>query len=112
LSRNRSRPPTPPLPLRAPGSALVCAGTERGTGWHETKAKRELYFDDKRGGELAADFRREATELRKVGAVRDAIAMKTWFGKSGKACKACHGELKIKDWTNCGRKKRGVCRQW
>jgi cytochrome c556 len=77
--------------------ALFAPGSERGTGWHETKAKPELFSDGKRVGELAADFAREAGELAKVAAGGDAAAVKTQFGKLGKACKACHDDFKLKD---------------
>lgn len=77
--------------------SLFASGTEQGRGWHDTHAKRELFTDTKRVGELATDFTREANELAKVAATGDAAAVRTQFGKLSKTCKTCHDDFKNKD---------------
>jgi len=75
---------------------LFAAGTDTGSGWHETKVKPEL-FTDKRVGELAGNFVHEADELVKVAATGDAGAVKQQFGNLTKTCKACHEDYRFKD---------------
>ena len=55
--------------------ALYAPGTETGKGWHETSVKPEL-FTDKKAGEVAASFNKEANELAKLAAVGDVAAVK------------------------------------
>jgi cytochrome c556 len=76
--------------------SLFAAGTDTGSGWHETKVKPEL-FTDKRVGELAGNFVHEADELAKVAATGDAAAVKQQFGNLTKTCKACHEDYRFKD---------------
>ena len=60
--------------------SLYAPGTETGKGWHETTVKPEL-FTDKKAGEVAAAFNKEANELAKVAAVGDVAAVKAQLGK-------------------------------
>jgi cytochrome c556 len=76
--------------------ALYPAGTDTGSGWHDTKVKPEL-FTDKRVAELSGDFVREATEMSKVATAGDPAAVKQQFGKLTKTCKACHEDFRFKD---------------
>jgi cytochrome c556 len=76
--------------------ALYTAGTETGTGWHETRARPEL-FTDKRVAELSGDFVREAGELVRVANGGDPAAVKQQFGKLTKTCKACHDDYRAKE---------------
>jgi cytochrome c556 len=76
--------------------ALYPAGTDTGSGWHDTRAKPEL-FTDKRVAELSGDFQREAVELSKVATGGDAASVKQQFGKLTKTCKACHDDYRIKE---------------
>lgn len=76
--------------------ALFAPGTETGKGWHETTVKPEL-FTDKRVGELAGNFTREANALAQVAASGDAAAVKAQFGTLQKTCKACHDDFRNKD---------------
>jgi cytochrome c556 len=77
--------------------SLFAPGTEQGKGWHDTSAKPELFKDGKRAGEHAANFSKEATELTKVAAVGDAVAVKEQYAKLTRTCKACHDDFKAKD---------------
>lgn len=76
--------------------ALYAPGTETGKGWHETGVKPEL-FTDKKAGEVAANFNKEANELAKVAAVGDLAAVKAQLGKVQGTCKACHDDFRKKD---------------
>lgn len=76
--------------------ALFAPGSDKGKGWHDTSVKAEA-FTDKRFGELAGNFIKEANELAKVAATGDAAAVKTQFGNLGRTCKACHDDFKSKD---------------
>lgn len=70
--------------------SLFAAGTEKGVGWHETRAKPEMFTDGDKVREVAGVFNKEANELTKVAASGDAAAVKVQFGKVGQACKGCH----------------------
>jgi cytochrome c556 len=76
--------------------ALYAPGTETGKGWHETAAKPEL-FTDKKAGEDAGNFNKEANELAKVAALGDVAAVKAQLGKLQGTCKACHDDFRKKD---------------
>ncbi len=76
--------------------ALYAPGTETGKGWHDTAVKPEL-FTDKKAGEVAANFNKEANELAKVAAVGDLAAVKAQLGKVQGTCKACHDDFRKKD---------------
>lgn len=76
---------------------LFVPGTEQGKGWHETAAKPEIFRDQKKVGELATNFIKEANELAKVAAAGDQSVVKAQFGKLGQACKSCHDDYKLKD---------------
>ncbi|MDO9237275.1 MAG: cytochrome c [Aquabacterium sp.] len=76
--------------------ALYAPGTETGKGWKETAVKPEL-FTDKKAGELAANFNKEANELAKLAAVGDVVSVKAQLGKLQGTCKACHDDFRKKD---------------
>lgn len=76
--------------------ALYAPGTETGKGWKETTVKPEL-FTDKKAGEIAASFNKEANELAKVAASGDVAAVKAQLGKLQGTCKACHDDFRKKD---------------
>ncbi|MBC3832722.1 cytochrome c [Undibacterium amnicola] len=76
--------------------SLFAPGSDKGKGWHDTSTKPEA-FTDKRFGELAGNFIKEANELAKVAANSDQAAVKAQFGALGKTCKACHDDFKTKD---------------
>lgn len=75
---------------------LFAPGTETGKGWHETSVKPEL-FTDKKAGEFAANFNKEANELARVAAGGDAAAVKEQFARLNRTCKACHDDYRKKD---------------
>jgi cytochrome c556 len=76
--------------------ALYAPGTETGKGWHDTAVKPEL-FTDKKAGEDAANFNKEANELAKVALAGDVAAIKAQLGKLQGTCKACHDDFRKKD---------------
>lgn len=77
--------------------ALYAVGTEKATGWHETKALPEIFTDKEGVKKVAIAFNKEANELAKVAATGDAAAIKAQYGKVGEACKSCHDKFKAKD---------------
>ncbi|MBH1987177.1 MAG: cytochrome c [Burkholderiales bacterium] len=76
--------------------ALYAPGTETGKGWRETTVKPEL-FTDKKAGEVAAAFNKEANELARVAAVGDVAQVKAQLAKLQGTCKACHDDFRKKD---------------
>ncbi len=76
--------------------ALFAPGTETGKGWKETAVKPEL-FTDKKAGEVAAAFNKEANELARVAALGDVAQIKAQLGKLQGTCKACHDDFRKKD---------------
>ena len=78
---------------------LFVPGSEKGTGFHETHAKAEL-FDPANGTkvmERATNFKKEADALAQVAASGDKDAIKAQYGKLGKTCKACHDDFRKED---------------
>lgn len=76
--------------------ALYAPGTETGKGWRETAVKPEL-FTDKKAGEVAASFNKEANELARVAAAGDVGQVKAQLAKLQGTCKACHDDYRKKD---------------
>ena len=76
--------------------ALYAPGTETGKGWKETAVKPEL-FTDKKAGEVAAAFNKEANELARLAALGDVAQVKAQLGKLQGTCKACHDDFRKKD---------------
>ncbi|MDP3539279.1 MAG: cytochrome c [Azonexus sp.] len=76
--------------------ALYLPGTDKGTGWEETRVKPELFTNKEGVGKVAGAFVKEANEMAKVAASGDAAAAKEQFGKLGASCKGCHDDFKIK----------------
>lgn len=76
--------------------ALYVPGSDKGTGFHETKVKAALFTDGPKVGKLAGDFNTAANDLAKVAVTGDAEAVKAAFGKLGGTCKACHDDYRAK----------------
>lgn len=76
--------------------ALYLPGSDKGSGFHETKVKAELFTDGAKVGKIAGDFTLAANELAKVAATGDAGAVKNAFGKLGGTCKSCHDDYRNK----------------
>lgn len=74
--------------------SLYVAGSDKGTGWKETRVKSEFFKQQEEVGKLAKAFNVAANELDKVAATGDAAAIKAAFGKTGEACKACHEKFR------------------
>lgn len=76
---------------------LYLPGTDKGTGYHETKVKPELFTDKEGVGTVAKAFNGAANEMAKVAATGDAAAVKTAYGELGKTCKGCHEKFKVEE---------------
>ena len=78
---------------------LFVPGSEKGTGFHETHAKAELFdpANGKKVMERATNFKKEADALAQVAASGDKDAIKAQYGKLGKTCKACHDDFRKED---------------
>ncbi|MEP7085622.1 MAG: cytochrome c [Betaproteobacteria bacterium] len=68
------------------------AGTDKG----ETKAKAEIWKDTDKFRGLAEKFQAEAGKLAQVSRGGDMAALKTQFGATAQACKACHDDYREK----------------
>lgn len=77
--------------------ALYVPGSDKGTGFHHTHVKPELFTDKEGVGKVAVAFMKEADELAKVAATGDAAALKVQFGKVGESCKGCHDKFRTDD---------------
>jgi cytochrome c556 len=77
--------------------ALYVPGSDKGTGFHHTHVKPELFTDKEGVGKVAMAFNKEANELAKVAATGDADALKVQFGKVGESCKGCHEKFRSDD---------------
>lgn len=77
----------------SPIFTLFAPGTDKDIGNEKTRAKPEMMQDDKRK-EAIAGLVREANELAKLAAAGDAAGVKAQFGKTGRACKACHDDFR------------------
>ena len=74
--------------------ALYLPGTDKGTGWKETRLKPEFFQQQEEVGKIARAFNAAANELDKAAAAGDAAAVKVAFGKTGEGCKACHDKFR------------------
>ncbi|TVO52008.1 cytochrome c [Denitromonas halophila] len=74
--------------------ALYAAGTDKGTGWKETRLKPEFFQEQDEVRKIAMNFIQQANTLQQVAATGDQAAIKTQFGEMGKACKACHDKYR------------------
>jgi cytochrome c556 len=77
--------------------ALFGEGTDKGTGWHETKVKPEFFKEPEKVRKLAMAFNSEANEMAKVAATGNLDAIKAQFGKLGETCRNCHVDYRIRD---------------
>ena len=68
------------------------AGTDKG----ETKAKPEIWKDTDKFRGLAEKFQTESAKLAQVSRSGDMAALKTQFGATAQACKACHDDYREK----------------
>ncbi|MCE1240822.1 MAG: cytochrome c [Azonexaceae bacterium] len=75
---------------------LYVPGSDKGSGFHETKVKPELFTEGAKVGKIAGDFNAAANDLAKVAATGDAAAVKAAFGKLGGTCKSCHDDFRNK----------------
>ncbi len=76
--------------------ALYPAGSDQGSGFHETKVKPEFFQNMPEVGKLAGNFNTAANELAAAAATGDQGAIKAAFGKVGETCKACHDQFRAK----------------
>jgi hypothetical protein len=78
---------------------LFIPGTEKSTDEFETEVKPELFAPENREqvGKLAQDLAMASRELALAAEKGNPAAVKAAFGKTGKACKACHDEFRMED---------------
>lgn len=76
---------------------LYGEGTDKGTGWKETRLKPEYFEKQAEVKDIEATFIKEANELQKVAASGDVAAIKTQFGNVGKTCKSCHDLVRVRE---------------
>lgn len=78
-------------------SPLFAPGTDKGVGFHESKAKADAVDPARNAklGEIASQFRKDANELVKVASTGNKDAIRAQFGNLTKNCKACHDEYRI-----------------
>jgi len=74
--------------------ALYGPGTDKGTGWKETRLKSEFFQQMDVVKEVGGNFVKQANKLAEVAATGDEAAIKAQFGETGKACKACHEKFR------------------
>ncbi len=74
--------------------ALYLPGTDKGTGWKETRLKPEFFQQQDEVKKLAMAFNQAANELDKVAQSGDKAALQAQFGKTGETCKACHDKFR------------------
>jgi cytochrome c556 len=77
--------------------ALYIPGSDKDAGGVKTSVKPEFFTRTQDAARLAQSFTREATELARIAASGDAVAVKAQFGKVGGTCKACHDDFKVKN---------------
>ncbi len=76
---------------------LYGEGTDKGTGWKETRLKPDYFEKQAEVKEIEATFIKEANELQKVAASGDVAAIKSQFGNVGKTCKSCHDLIRVRE---------------
>ncbi len=76
--------------------SLYVPGSDKGTGWHESKLKPSFFEQTDKAGEVAVNFVKQANKLQEVADAGDKDAIKAQFGEVGKTCKACHDDYRIK----------------
>lgn len=74
--------------------ALFPAGSDKGTGFHATEVKPELWKEQAKVADIAGTFAKSSSELAKVAATGDKEAVKVAFNKLRESCKACHDAFK------------------
>ena len=75
---------------------LYGEGTDKGTGWQETRLKPEFFQKKDEVLPIANSFNEAANNLAKVAATGDKEAIKTAFSKVTETCKSCHDLIRIK----------------
>lgn len=78
--------------------ATYAKGTEKGTGFRETRVKPEAFMAEHGAklGKVAGDFNREANALAAAAATGNADTVRVALGKVGDTCKACHEDFRQK----------------
>lgn len=77
--------------------ALYLPGSDKGTGWQETRLKSEFFQEGDKVRKIAVNFVQQANKLQEVAAAGDKGAIAAQFGEVGKACKACHEDYRTEE---------------
>lgn len=77
--------------------ALFVAGTDKGSGYHETQLKSEAFNPDnaKKFKDAVTNFSDQANQLAVIANIGDKDAVQAQFGKLRGACKGCHDNFRI-----------------
>lgn len=73
-------------------------GTEKGVGFHESRAKPEAFTSNnaKKLADIAGTLAKDAGELAKIAAGGDKSAIKAQFANLTRSCNSCHDEFRVK----------------
>ncbi len=75
---------------------LYGPGSDKGTGWQESRLKPEFFEKKDEVTTIANAFNVAANDLAKVATAGDANAIKEKFGKLTETCKSCHDLIRVK----------------
>lgn len=72
--------------------SLFVAGTDKGTGYHESQLKADAFLPDnaKKLHDAANGFAEQANQLAVIADIGDKAAVQTQFNKLRGTCKTCH----------------------
>lgn len=76
---------------------LFAAGTDKGTGYHESQLKADALSPDnaKKLRDAFAGFNEQANQLAVIANIGDKAAVQAQFGKFRGTCKTCHDNFRI-----------------
>jgi len=77
--------------------SLFAAGTDKGTGYHDTQLKAEALNPDnaKKLHDAASAFTEQANQLVVIADIGDKAAVQAQFGKLRGTCKGCHDNFRV-----------------
>ena len=77
--------------------SLFVAGTDKGTGYHETQVKADAFNPDnaKKFKDAVNNFADQANQLAVIANIGDKAAVQAQFGKLRGTCKGCHDNFRV-----------------
>jgi len=78
-------------------ASLFIAGTDKGTGYHETQLKADAFNPDnaKKFKDAVNNFVEQSNQLAVITAIGDKAAVQAQFGKLRGTCKSCHDNFRV-----------------